>query len=233
MLKALVTAVSILGAGLPAAAAHAQAATHSTGRDLYATVVDRDLPAIAPRALVVGKFKDLAPDYRSIPGLRTKYFFITDRRTRGGIYLWDSRKAADVYLASPYFKALAAQSKGRLDVWRFDIPLAINGPAVGSPAIARGTAVARIVRVRAPAGTPRAAIVAGFDAAAPTYAKTPGLIHKWFSIAEDGRFGGVYLFESAKAADAWFNPAWHERIRKTYGVDGEVTTFDAPVIVEN
>ncbi|MCI3133230.1 YdhR family protein [Phenylobacterium aquaticum] len=233
MLKALLSSVSILAAGLAAGTAHAQTGAHSTGRDLYAIVVDRDLPAIAPRALVIRRFKALAPDYRAIAGLRTKYFYITAQRTRGGIYLWDSRAAADAYLASPYFKDLAAQSKGRLDVWRFDIPVAINGPAAGSPALAEGKAVARIVRIRPPAGTPAAAIRAGFDQAVPAYEKTPGLIHKWFSIAEDGRFGGIYLFESAAAADAWFSPAWHDRVRKTYGVDGEVTAFDAPVVVEN
>lgn len=62
MLKALLSSVSILAAGLAAGTAHAQTGAHSTGRDLYAIVVDRDLPAIAPRALVISRFKALAPD---------------------------------------------------------------------------------------------------------------------------------------------------------------------------
>jgi hypothetical protein len=205
----------------------------STGRGLYAVMVDRDLPKLAPRFLVIGKFKSLIPDFRGRPGLRTKYFYTTSQHTRGGIYLWNDKAAADDYLQSGYFKALAAQSKGRLDIERYEIPVAINGPAAGSPAAAQGKAVVRIVRIAPPPGVTRTMILAGFDQAAPSYEKVPGLVHKWFSIGEDGRFGGIYLFESNAAADAWFNAAWHERVRKTYGADGDIRSLDAPVIVEN
>jgi len=126
---------------------------------------------------------------------------------------------------------LVAQSKGRLDITRFEVPIAIDGP------VATGEvgpeAVARIVRITPPPGVAKTVILAGFDKAVPSYEKTPGLIHKWFSIAEDGRFGGIYLFRNAAAADAWFGPAWHARVKATYGVDGDVASFDVPVRVEN
>ncbi len=235
MLRKLLASIPIAAVAITLATAPTagQAAPLSTGRGLYAVVVDRDLPTFAPRFLVINKFKSLVSDYRLMPGLRTKYFFITDQKTRGGIYLWNDRVAAETYLQSDYFKKLTAQSKGRLDIERYEIPMAINGPAAASPAVAQGKAVVRIVRITPPAGTPRDLILTGFDQAIPTYQKIPGLIHKWFSIGDGGRFGGIYLFESDLAANAWFNVAWHERVRKTYGVDGDVRRFDAPVIVEN
>ena len=203
-----------------------------TGRNLYALVLERDLPGFAPRPIVIGRFKALIPRYAEAPGLRAKYFVISDRRTYGGVYLWTDKAAADAYLASPLLAEISAGVAGERSVTRFEIPLAINGPAAGTADLRKGGEVIRIVRITPPAGTPRSAILAGFEQAAPTYAATPGLVHKWFSIAEDGRFGGVYVFADKAKADAWFSPAWRARVRATYGADADVLSFDAPVKIE-
>lgn len=224
-------ALTVLG-GCVRAQAQSAAPQLSTGKNLYALLLERELPAIAPRPIVVSRFKALVPKYDDVQGLRTKYFFISDRKTYGGVYLWTDKASADAYLSSPLLASISANAKGERRVTRFEIPLAIDGPAAATADVANGKAVARIVRITPPPGTPREAIIAGFEKAVPTYQKVPGLIHKWFSIAEDGRFGGIYLFTDSKAADAWFNQAWHDRVKATYGVDGDVATFDAPVIIE-
>jgi hypothetical protein len=54
------------------------------------------------------------------------------------------------------------------------------------------------------------------------------LLEKNFTIAEDGRFGGVYRWASRAAADAWFTPAWHARVRARRGVDADVVVLEAP-----
>jgi hypothetical protein len=56
-------------------------------------------------------------------------------------------------------------------------------------------------------------------------------VRKYFTATDDS-FGGIYLWKNRAAADAWFNSAWHARVVKTYGVDGQVTYFDAPLVIE-
>jgi len=91
--------------------------------------------------------------------------------------------------------------------------------------------VVTLVVVKTPPGVSRAMIEAGFRQSVPTYQKVPGLIRKYFTVDGQG-FGGVYYWTNRAAADAWFNAAWHERVRKTYGADGSVTFFDAPLAIE-
>lgn len=91
--------------------------------------------------------------------------------------------------------------------------------------------VVTLVVVKTPPGVSRAMIEAGFRQSVPTYQKVPGLVRKYFTVDGQG-FGGVYYWINRAAADAWFNAAWHERVRKTYGVDGSVTFFDAPLAIE-
>jgi hypothetical protein len=33
------------------------------------------------------------------------------------------------------------------------------------------------------------------------------------------------------AAQQWFNVAWHQRVRKTYGVDASIEWFDTPILL--
>lgn len=91
--------------------------------------------------------------------------------------------------------------------------------------------VLTVVVIKTPAGLTRAAIDAGIEKSVPQYKTLPGLIRKYFTVGRTG-FGGVYLWKNRASAEAWFNPAWHERVTKTYGSDGEVTYFDVPVAIE-
>jgi hypothetical protein len=215
------------------AQAEARTGRHSTGKNLYAIVLERELPRFAPRPIVIGRFKSLAPKYKSVPDLRTKYFVLSDRNTYGGVYLLNDRKSADAYLASPLLAEISAKAKGKRTLTRFEIPVAIDGPAAATFDLNKATGVVRIVRIKLPPQTPRDSILAGINEAVPTYQKVPGLVHKWFSIAEDGRIGGIYFFADKASADAWFNPAWHASVKARYGVNGEITTFDVPVVIEN
>lgn len=101
--------------------------------------------------------------------------------------------------------------------------------AVAAPTLAQQVAV--LVVVPTPPGLPRERIEAGMNASVPQYEKLPGLIRKYFTIQPEG-FGGMYLWKDRASAEAWFGPAWHERVRKTYGRDGTVTYFDVPVALE-
>ncbi len=84
-----------------------------------------------------------------------------------------------------------------------------------------------VVRVPAPWWAPRFAITSKFVDAIPEYAVAPGLAYKAFTVGEDGRFGGVYLWDSRSVAEGWFDEKWHARVRNVRGVDGEVRVLDA------
>lgn len=93
--------------------------------------------------------------------------------------------------------------------------------------------VAVVVAIPIPPGLTRARIEALFVEQAPKYAAIPTLKQKYFTINEETRrAGGIYLWTNADAARAFYNQAWHDRVKATYGVDAEMTWFDAPVIIE-
>jgi heme-degrading monooxygenase HmoA len=103
-------------------------------------------------------------------------------------------------------------------------------PSIPSPA----TPVAAIVKVRTPWYAPRALVTSKMRDTIGQYETLPGLSHKMFSYAQaDGDFGGLYLWKDRAAAEAWFNPAWFERVRRERGVEGQVRLFEAPVVLVN
>jgi hypothetical protein len=73
-----------------------------------------------------------------------------------------------------------------------------------------------------------------FASTAPKYRKIQGLIRKYYLLSEDGETaGGVYLWESRKAADQLYTDDWKEFILQKYGTAPSVTYFNSPVIVDN
>lgn len=88
-----------------------------------------------------------------------------------------------------------------------------------------------VVTVPNPPGITRDRIIAGMQATVPQYQRLPGLVRKYFTLSDDGKFGGVYLFRNRTEAQAWFSDAWRARSLKTYGVAPTVTYFDAPIVI--
>lgn len=95
----------------------------------------------------------------------------------------------------------------------------------------QATPVVVVVTVPIPAGLSRAALPAEFERSVPRYRALPGLVRKYYTIG-DGTFGGVYLWRSRQAAQAWFSDAWRATATRTYGTAPTVTYFDAPVVIE-
>jgi len=66
----------------------------------------------------------------------------------------------------------------------------------------------------------------------PKFFGIEGLIRKYYLNGEAGS-GGVYLWESKQAADAWYNEDWWRRMEKSFGVRPTVTYYDSDVTVDN
>jgi hypothetical protein len=107
-------------------------------------------------------------------------------------------------------------------------------PAATTRPTAQPVPVVVIVRVPKPWYAPRAVVVGKMRDTIPVYARLPGLMFKAFSFERDsGDFGGLYFWRDRPSAEAWFNTAWFERVRKERGVEAQVRIFDAPVSLDN
>ncbi|MGN6151233.1 MAG: hypothetical protein ACTHOH_04380 [Lysobacteraceae bacterium] len=99
-------------------------------------------------------------------------------------------------------------------------------PILPAPADGASGPVMAIVEVPRPWYVPDALIVRKMRATLPQYRALPGLRFKAYSFARPGGdFGGVYLWRDRAAAEAWFTPAWFERVRRERGVEGRVRLF--------
>jgi hypothetical protein len=116
---------------------------------------------------------------------------------------------------------------------------AVATAAVTSVAFAQSTPsassgpVAVVVSIPIPPGVSREQTVAGMQKAVPQYQALPGLARKYFTLSDDGKFGGIYLWNSRAEAQAWFSDAWRAKATATYGAAPQVTYFDAPIVIEN
>jgi len=119
--------------------------------------------------------------------------------------------------------------------------LAVLALAAVTPAIAAAqapadsappTPVAALVSIPIPAGFDRAKLVAAMKKTVPKYQALPGLIRKYFTISDDQKFGGIYLWKSRKAAEAYYNETWRAKALKAYGAPTEVSYFDVPIAIE-
>jgi hypothetical protein len=73
-----------------------------------------------------------------------------------------------------------------------------------------------------------------FQGTAPRYQAQPGLVRKYYVLAEDGMTaGGVYLWRSRQDADALYTDAWRAFVTEKYGVAPQVVYMETPVIVDN
>lgn len=227
MLKTMAVTVAL--------AATAPAALAAPGIDESPTVltlVEVKKPWYASSSLVASRMRKTVPTYQALDGLREKTFTIAqDGKTFGGLYRWRTRGDAEAWFNEAWRTRIQKQYGAPARVTWFSSSLAIDGAAAGAPLTKK--AVAYVVRVPTPAGVTEERLRAGFVQSVPTYQAAPGLVRKWFLITEDARFGGVYLWTDDAAAQAWFNTAWRERIRKTYGADAEITRFSAPITLRN
>ena len=75
------------------------------------------------------------------------------------------------------------------------------------------------------------AIMGGMKTTAQ-YLGMPGLIRKDYLSSDEGG-GGVYLWESREAAEAWYNDDWWVMMQDRYGVKPSLVLYDHYLTVDN
>ena len=78
----------------------------------------------------------------------------------------------------------------------------------------------------------KATAIEGSKKSAPIYREVRGLIRKDYLSGQEGG-GGVYLWESREAAEAWFNDEWWGWIEDRFGARPTLTYFDHYLTVDN
>jgi hypothetical protein len=72
-----------------------------------------------------------------------------------------------------------------------------------------------------------------FTRIAPDFLEIPGFIRKHFICMADGKVaGGVYLWETQKAAEAFYSGAWMDGIRARYGNVPRISYFETVAIAD-
>lgn len=194
------------------------------------TLIEVPRPWYAPRGTIVRRMVEKLPVYQSADGLVEKHFILSDQKTLGGFYRWEGRAQADAFFNEAWAGDIQRRyGKPAQREW-FTSPLAIDGPVPAS-SLGEG-AMVTLVRVATPPGVTRERLEAEFQQSAPRYQSIPGLSRKWFIVTQDNRFGGVYLWQSRAAADAFFTDAYQERVKRTYGVNADIRFFEAPLTMQ-
>jgi heme-degrading monooxygenase HmoA len=185
-------------------------------------------PWYAPKSLVVSKMQATVAQYEQLPGLHYKMFTLTQADAQfGGIYLWKDLGSAQNWFNPSWHERVEKERGYKADVRFFQAPVVVSNAS----AIPGTRYIATLVTVATSTQISPERLVAEFVSAAPIYQKVPGLLRKYFIVKNDGKFGGVYLWDTQLSAQNWFNPAWHERVRKTYGSDAYIEWFDAPIAI--
>jgi hypothetical protein len=87
--------------------------------------------------------------------------------------------------------------------------------------------VAVVVQVPVPAGLDRPKLLAAIAQAVPFYRTVPGLVRKYFVVSDDGKFGGIYLWESRAKAESWYADSviWHSGVSRRSGARAQIDFF--------
>lgn len=224
MLRSLIRLLLI---SVPAFTLMACGADKSVEKVTVLVEVDRP-PGITDEQLTTG-FTTAVPLYQSVSGLERKYFTYTGE-VFGGIYLWENKAAADAFYTEEWRTRIKQTYGSEVKLTWFDVPVTTPG---GSFNVAKSDAVVAIVNVSAPWYAPDGIIRDRMVNAVPLYANVPGLDFKYFTMADNNKVGGVYLWRDKNAANNFYNTDWHKRIRETYGEDADLQFMQAPVTLDN
>ena len=85
------------------------------------------LPTPIDLAEATRRFRSSAPKYVALPGLIRKHYIRSeDGRIAGGVYLWESRAAADAVYSGEWRARVAALYGAEPEITFFDSPVGVD-----------------------------------------------------------------------------------------------------------
>ena len=104
-------------------------------RNTITTVVQFRLPQPISLEEATRRFESSAPKYRNVPGLIRKYYLrAEDGRTAGGVYLWESRAAAEATYSTQWCEYVTKAFGATPEITWFDTPVIVDNAAPASKA---------------------------------------------------------------------------------------------------
>lgn len=97
---------------------------------MITTLVQFALPSPISLAEATRRFESSAPKYQNLPGLIRKYYVRSeDGRTAGGIYLWESRAAAEAVYNGEWRERVEKLYGVKPTMTWFDTPVVVDNLA--------------------------------------------------------------------------------------------------------
>ena len=94
---------------------------------MITAVVQFALPSPISLAEATKRFESSAPKYQNLPGLVRKYYIRSeDGRSAGGIYLWESRAAAEAVYTGEWRERVEKLYGGKPTIVWFDTPVVVD-----------------------------------------------------------------------------------------------------------
>jgi len=93
---------------------------------MITAIVRFKLPEGTTRAEAAKLFEGSAERYRGLPGLVRKYYLFGEDGTAGGVYLWDSRAAAEAVYTAEWSAMIEDRYGMKPEVIYFETPVIVD-----------------------------------------------------------------------------------------------------------
>jgi len=94
---------------------------------MITAIVQFQMPAPMTLEEAARRFESSAPKYQNMPGLIRKYYIRSeDGRTAGGVYLWQSRQAAEKVYSGEWKARVEALYGAKPVIAWFDSPVVVD-----------------------------------------------------------------------------------------------------------
>ncbi len=75
------------------------------------------------------KFQETAPKYQKVSGLIRKYYLFLPDDTAGGVYLWESRTAAESLYTEEWRQFIVEKYGAAPEIQYFETPVIVDNPS--------------------------------------------------------------------------------------------------------
>jgi hypothetical protein len=94
---------------------------------MITAIVRFKLPATVSSEQASKLFQGSAPKYQGLSGLVRKYYLFDEKtRTGGGVYLWESREAAEAVYTPEWRRMIAERYGAEPDILYFETPIIVD-----------------------------------------------------------------------------------------------------------
>jgi hypothetical protein len=93
---------------------------------MITAIVRFKLPSTVKAEDVAELFKGSAPKYRGLSGLVRKYYLYNESGVGGGVYLWESRAAAERVYTAEWKKMIADRYGAEPEISFYDTPVVVD-----------------------------------------------------------------------------------------------------------